>query len=39
MLAYFETHNVQYMTDYVIFQNLASGEVYQGKAEVGGMLH
>ena len=39
MLAYFETHDVKYVAEDAVFRNLSTGEVYTGRAEIGGMLH
>ena len=39
LLAYFETHDVKYVTEDAIFRNLSTGEVYQGRAEIGALLH
>lgn len=39
VLSYFETHDLKYVAEDVIFRNLSTGEVYKGRAEVGAMLH
>ena len=39
LLAYFETHDVKYVAEDAVFKNLSTGEVYTGRAEIGGMLH
>ncbi|HVK97116.1 MAG TPA: ester cyclase [Flavisolibacter sp.] len=39
MLEYFSTHDVKFLTEDAVFKNLNTGEVYTGRAEVGGMLH
>jgi len=39
LLAYFETHDVKYVTEDAIFKNLSTGEVYNGRAEIGALLH
>lgn len=39
LLAYFETHDVKYVAEDAVFRNLSTGEVYTGRAEIGGMLH
>ncbi|RYF87035.1 MAG: nuclear transport factor 2 family protein [Chitinophagaceae bacterium] len=39
MLAYFETHDVKYLTEDAVFRNMNTGETYTGRAEIGGMLH
>jgi hypothetical protein len=39
MIAYFETHDVKYVAEDAVFRNLSTGEVYTGRAEIGGMLH
>ncbi len=39
MLAYFETHDIRYVAEDAVFRNLSTGEVYTGRAEIGGMLH
>lgn len=36
---YFETHDVKYVAEDAVFRNLSTGEVYTGRAEIGGMLH
>lgn len=38
--SYFETHDVnKYVAENAVFRNLSTGEVYTGRAEIGGMLH
>src|SRR5213083_3030607 len=37
--AYFETHDVQYLTDDVVFTHMSSGDKYVGREGVGQMLH
>jgi predicted ester cyclase len=37
--AYFETHDVKYLTEDAVFKNLSTGETYKGRAEIGAMLH
>lgn len=39
LLAYFETHDVKYVAEDAVFRNMSTGEVYTGRAEIGGMLH
>lgn len=39
MLAYFETHDVSYVTEDAVFRNMATGESYQGRAEIGALLY
>lgn len=39
VLAYFETHDLQYIAEDAVFKNLGTGEVHKGRAEVGAMLH
>ena len=39
LLAYFETHDVKYVTEDAKFKNLSTGEVHTGRAEIGAMLH
>jgi predicted ester cyclase len=39
MLDYFATHDLKYIAEGAVFKNLSTGEVYKGKAEIGGMLH
>ena len=39
LLAYFETHDVKYVTEDARFKNLSTGEVHTGRAEIGAMLH
>ncbi|MGZ5189689.1 MAG: ester cyclase [Flavisolibacter sp.] len=39
LLAYFETHDVKYVTEDASFKNLSTGEVHTGRAEIGAMLH
>lgn len=39
MLHYFQTHDVSYIADDAVFRNMATGETYHGRAEIGGMLH
>jgi hypothetical protein len=39
LLAYFETHDVKYVTEDAKFRNLSTGEVHTGRAEIGAMLH
>ncbi|MGZ8538993.1 MAG: ester cyclase [Flavisolibacter sp.] len=39
LLAYFETHDVKYVTEDASFKNLSTGEVHKGRAEIGAMLH
>ena len=39
LLDYFETHDVKYVAEDAVFRNLSTGEVYKGRAEIGGMLH
>jgi hypothetical protein len=39
MADYFVTHDVKYVAEDAIFKNLSTGEIYKGKAEIGGMLH
>lgn len=39
VLAYFETHDVNYLTEDAVFKNLSTGETYTGRAEIGAMLH
>jgi len=39
LLAYFDTHDISYIAEDAIFKNMATGEAYNGRAEIGGMLH
>jgi hypothetical protein len=39
LLAYFETHDVNYVAEDGVFKNLSTGETYKGRAEIGAMLH
>jgi len=39
MLAYFETHDVKFITEDAVFKNLNTGEVHKGRTEIGAMLH
>lgn len=39
LLAYFESHDVKYVTEDAIFKNLSTGEVYKGREEIGALLH
>ena len=39
LLDYFATHDVKYVAEDAVFRNLSTGEVYKGRAEIGGMLH
>jgi hypothetical protein len=39
LLAYFNTHDVKYVAEDAVFRNLSTGEVYKGRAEIGGLLH
>ena len=39
VLAYFASHDVNYVAEDAIFRNLSTGEVYTGRAEVAAMLH
>jgi predicted ester cyclase len=39
MLAYFQTHDVKYIAEDAVFRNMATGECYRGRAEIGAMLH
>lgn len=39
MLRYFQTHDVKYIAEDAVFRNMATGECYHGRAEIGAMLH
>ena len=39
LLAYFETHDVKYVTEDASFKNLSTGEVHKGREDIGAMLH
>ncbi|MGK2860312.1 MAG: ester cyclase [Chitinophagaceae bacterium] len=39
MQAYFKTHDVEYMTEDVVFTHMSSGEETKGKEAVSKMLH
>jgi steroid delta-isomerase-like uncharacterized protein len=39
MLDYFQTHDLKFIAEDAVFRNLTTGEVYKGKAEIGGLLH
>jgi predicted ester cyclase len=39
MLAYFETHDVNYVAEDAVFKNLNTGEMHKGRTEIGAMLH
>ena len=39
MLDYFETHDAKYVAEDAIYYNMATGEVYNGRTEIGAMLH
>lgn len=39
MLAYFETHDVQFIAEDAVFHEMSSGREYRGRAEIGAMLH
>ncbi|MFI5187411.1 MAG: ester cyclase [Chitinophagales bacterium] len=39
MQAYFQTHDVKYVTDDAVFINLGTKDEYKGREEIGGMLH
>jgi hypothetical protein len=39
VLAYFETHDLNYVAEDAVFRNLSTGEVHKGRAEIGAMLH
>ena len=39
MQAYFETHDVKFITEDAVFKNLNTGEVHKGRTEIGAMLH
>ncbi|HEX6334670.1 MAG TPA: ester cyclase [Flavisolibacter sp.] len=39
MLAYLESHDVQYVREDAVFRTLGTGEVYNGRADIGAMLH
>ena len=39
LLAYFETHDVKYVTEDARFKNLSTGDVHTDRAEIGAMLH
>lgn len=39
LLAYFDTHDVQYVAENAVFKHMSTGEEYKGRAEVGALLH
>ena len=39
MLAYFDSHDVQYIAEDAVYHNMNTGEVFRGRAEIGAMLH
>jgi steroid delta-isomerase-like uncharacterized protein len=39
MQEYMQRHDVQYVAEDAIFRNMATGETYKGRAEIGAMLH
>lgn len=39
MLAYFKTHDVQYIAEDAVFYEMSSGKEYRGRAEIGAVMH
>ena len=39
LLAYFKTHDVQYIAEDAVFHEMSSGKEYRGRAEIGAVMH
>jgi len=39
MLAYFQSHDLKYIAEDAVFYNLNTGQVHQGRADIGAMFH
>lgn len=39
LLDYFNTHDVKYVAEDAVFRQMATGQVFRGRAEIGGMFH
>ena len=39
MEVYFQTHDVKYVAEDAVFKNMSTGDEYQGREQIGGMLH
>ena len=39
MMAYLQNRDMQYIAEDAVYRNLATGEEYRGRAEIGGFLH
>jgi hypothetical protein len=37
--AYFQNHDVQYLSEDAVFKLMGTGQEYRGRAEIGGLLH